>query len=189
MSPKVLTWHSNQSPDLAENIPSTSWRATVTAPPWRSHHAVFHLLTPICSTLQSRHTLVRKKKSWPVLGFRKALGSLNLGEGRRVNGLQSVLLLKKNRQSSIVSFRGGMGCAVRLTPPCITSWFVCSLQTLVITCSISTSLISHGTVAFEAVLKSSSDTVTAFLSHVFGRQHSVSLQHRVKKQSRKISVY
>lgn len=56
-----------------------------------------------------------------------------------------------------------MRCTVRLTPPCLTSWLACSLYMLIITWSISTSLISRGTVVFGVVLKSSSDTVTCHL--------------------------
>lgn len=71
-----------------------------------------------------------------------------------------------------------MGYAVRFTPPGITSMFVM----LIITWPISTRLISHGTVAFRVILKSSSDTVTIFFSHVFVYNHVVSLQHKINKE-------
>lgn len=59
-----------------------------------------------------------------------------------------------------------MGCAVWLTPTCITSWFVCSLHRLIITWSISTSLISRGTVESGVLLKPSSGEVTIIASRI-----------------------
>lgn len=126
-----------------------------------------------CISLSDTHLFDITKPSYThvnqlaCLGFRKALGSLNSGKAD-VTGYswrfctRKVPLISKDNPL-LCSSKAALRCTVRLTPPCVTSWFACSLYMLIITWSISTSLISRGTVVFGVVLKSSSDTVTCHL--------------------------